>query len=329
MKHRKRTRITPPTQAELDELPAEKRYELHQAARQRPWQHVTTISVLLGLLFTAGGLVYTARTWETGQQTLETGREALEATQQQQITDRYAKAVEQLGNDKIEVRIGSLYALARIATDSPADSDTLSEVVVAFILERDRPADLDEGKVWTPSTDVIAAVRALRQVDEGGRVLGESLLAAANFRDANLSRANLAGAYLAGASLLDAYLLETSLTGANLAGANLNGADLTYANLNGADLTDADLIGANLTGADLATAFLTDADLNGADLTSAFLNGADLNGADLTYAELTGANLTGADLTGANLSGADLSRITGMTEQEIRRVATVDQHTKF
>jgi len=38
-----------------------------------------------------------------------------ELTEQGQITDRYTKAVEQLGSDKLDVRIGGIYALERIA----------------------------------------------------------------------------------------------------------------------------------------------------------------------------------------------------------------------
>src|SRR4029453_11591667 len=34
------------------------------------------------------------------------------------ITDRYTKAIEQLGRDKLDVRLGGIYALERIATDS-------------------------------------------------------------------------------------------------------------------------------------------------------------------------------------------------------------------
>jgi hypothetical protein len=36
-------------------------------------------------------------------------------TQQGQITDRYTKAIEQLGSDKLDVRLGGIYALERIA----------------------------------------------------------------------------------------------------------------------------------------------------------------------------------------------------------------------
>ena len=53
-------------------------------------------------------------------------------TLQGQVTDRYTKAVEQLGSKEIDVRIGGIYALERIARDSARDHPTVMEVLVAF-----------------------------------------------------------------------------------------------------------------------------------------------------------------------------------------------------
>jgi hypothetical protein len=50
-------------------------------------------------------------------------------TQQGQITDRYSKAVEQLGDDKLDVRLGGIYALERIAIDSRRDHPTIVAVL--------------------------------------------------------------------------------------------------------------------------------------------------------------------------------------------------------
>ncbi|WP_433367700.1 hypothetical protein [Streptosporangium sp. CA-115845] len=85
-------------------LPVKDREELrHQRAGSR-MQVVSSLAVVLGVGFTAFGLVYTART--------------LEATQEAQITDRYTKAVEQLGNrGSLDARIGAIYALERLASD--------------------------------------------------------------------------------------------------------------------------------------------------------------------------------------------------------------------
>src|SRR6266566_1420125 len=37
---------------------------------------------------------------------------------QGQITDRFTKAIDQLGNDRLEIRLGGIYSLARIAQES-------------------------------------------------------------------------------------------------------------------------------------------------------------------------------------------------------------------
>jgi len=60
-------------------------------------------------------------------------REQLGIAQQGQITERYTRAIDQLGHDQVDVRIGGIYALERIARDSPADRATIGEVLTAFI----------------------------------------------------------------------------------------------------------------------------------------------------------------------------------------------------
>jgi hypothetical protein len=64
-------------------------------------------------------------------------------TQQGQITDRYTRAVEQLGSDKLDVRLGGIYALERIAKDSERDHPTVVEVLSAFVREHSDPAHTD------------------------------------------------------------------------------------------------------------------------------------------------------------------------------------------
>ena len=55
-------------------------------------------------LFAAGALVFTARNFTLSREG--------------QVTDRYTKATEQLGSDKMDVRIAGAYALERVARDS-------------------------------------------------------------------------------------------------------------------------------------------------------------------------------------------------------------------
>ncbi|WP_158578621.1 pentapeptide repeat-containing protein [Spongiactinospora rosea] len=295
---------------------------MYEARRQRPWQALNSIGIILGLVFTGGGLYYTALTWQTGQ-------EELRVTQEQQITDRYTRAVEQIGPGRsLEVRAGGVSALARIAKDSAPDAGTIQNVLTAFILEHDRPGRL-KGRdrpgtpkgmaTWKPGADLNAALRALGDLTR--RTTKEfPRLKDASFTGAQWGSVDLAGAYLADAELVQADMMY----------ADLRGADLRSANLNGATLNAADLTGADLRGAQLKYTSLYRANLTGARLTGKVLfPGTDFTDANLTGADLRGAEIGAAVLAGANLSGADLRGVKGMTPDEIRRTTKTDATTKF
>src|SRR5215831_3332682 len=78
------------------------------------------------------------RAVEVSQRAVEAAKRTVEITEQGQVTDRYSKAIEQLGSDKLDVRIGGIYALERVARDSPRDHPTIMEVLAAFIREHSR-----------------------------------------------------------------------------------------------------------------------------------------------------------------------------------------------
>ncbi len=116
---------------------------------------------LVAGLFAAGALVFTALNFTLSRRTFE-------LTEQGQVTDRYTKAIEQLGSDKLDVRIGGIYALERIARDSAKDHPTVMEVLTAFIREHSRepwpPADAGQ-----PGTRTIDTARR-----SGGRHRGRA-----------------------------------------------------------------------------------------------------------------------------------------------------------
>jgi uncharacterized protein YjbI with pentapeptide repeats len=257
---------------------------------------------------------------------------AVELTEQGQVTDRYSKAIEQLGSEKIDVRIGGIYALERIAHDSPRDHPTIMEVLAALIREHSReqwpPAeDGAEPAERATRPDVQAAVTVM-----GRRTIGHDKqpinLAAANLTRADLADARLGGANLARVNLTYADLDRADLASTYLALADLTGADLDRADLTGTDLTGTVLTGANFTRANLARANLgphladvtlgqallggelkyTYTDLDRANLTYANLTEANLDRANLTYARLYRANLTKANLDRANLTKANLNK---------------------
>ena len=227
-----------------------------------PVQRETAIDALRGRMLQLGAgvaavtaLVYTARNFNLSRES--------------HVTDRYTKAIGQLGSDALDVRLGAIYALERIMIDSPRDHPTIVEVLAAFIgehsrLSRTRQAELEaaeETGLITSETDVRAAATVLGRRPRGREERGDLILS---------------GAYLAGATLAGAYLSGANLTRANLTRANLTGANLAFVNLTRADLTSADLTGANLTSADLSVANLTRANLTGTNLTGANLAGVEL-----------------------------------------------------
>src|SRR5262245_19372022 len=78
-----------------------------------------TLVQFVGGVALLGGLYFTAQTLRTSQETLRVNQKTLETTQQRQITERFAKAIEQLGDkEQLMVRLGGIYALERIAKDS-------------------------------------------------------------------------------------------------------------------------------------------------------------------------------------------------------------------
>lgn len=246
---------------------------------------------------------------------METRRANLAADQR----ERYTNAINQLGDDKPDVRLGGIYGLERIAEDSPRDAPTIVEVLCVFVRSHGRGPNKSSYEALAkhrPPIDVQAALKVISHVRRRASDVRVDL------SEAHLERANLIDADFARANLDRARIERAELIGANLAGANLTGADLTDANLSlvhlgGATLIIADLTGANLYRADLTGANLTDANLYGTNLPSANLSGALLTDVGLTGADLYGANLTGADLTGAELSGADLTDVKGLAQSQL------------
>jgi uncharacterized protein YjbI with pentapeptide repeats len=309
-----------------------------------------------GHLITAlGGLVLAAGAYFTGR-TFALNREG-------QITERFTRAVEQLADEKLDIRLGGIYALERIARDSETHYEPVMEVLTAFLREHtrwngesaaaasgsepvaDHASPSKRLKVPELRADFQAATTVLsrrdrrherpnyrlglRRVDLRRVDLRRALLppdadlGGADLSRADLSRANLEEANMEGANLARAILFVARLGGANLDGANLAGAQLEGAYLEGAHLEGANLEGTNLGSANLEEARLEKANLEGAHLFDAHLEGAELLGAHLQRANLEEAYLERADLSGADFTGA-----LGLTQEQLAE-AFLDANTKL
>lgn len=272
------------------------------AALSTAREAVRTQLLTLGAgVFAAGALVYTARnfslsrgTLEETRRTVELTRQTLDLSEQGQVTDRYTKAVEQLGSSALAVRVGGIFALERIARDSAKDHPTVMEVLASFVRDDSRtqeaPDDIDIFPV-SERLDVQSAVVVIGRRD-----------VTRDLRQVNLVRSDLTGMDLSGANLANVNLYKSRLIHTILKDANLTGAMLS-----GADMRHAYLLQATAVGADFSRCLLSDALLAGTNLSRADLSQADIRRANLTVAsEEPGGSLTRTNLTNANLSGSDL-----------------------
>jgi hypothetical protein len=249
---------------EKSDLTPKELYELRNGIRQTFVQALGLLGGLLGGGALLLGLFYTARTVRTAQQTLWVNQETLRITQEGQITERFTRAIEHLGDTRLTVRLGGIYALERIARDSPGDHWPIMEVLTTYVRDNapwppknNQPSSSPE-PFQKLATDIQAILTVLgrrtrssdrereNELDLAKTDLRRVRLAHAHLESANLRDAHLEGAYLLNAHLEGASLIGTYLENAILAGAHLEGASLYHARLEDADLTGAHLEGADL-----------------------------------------------------------------------------------
>jgi hypothetical protein len=283
-------------------VPAASPAELRDVPDSTKWQARDSRFKLQGdaratLLQSLGGLALLLGAFYTYQQ-VQTGRRQLHVAQQRQVTERFTRAIDQLGNENLDVRLGGIYALEHIARDSPNDQATIAEILTAYIrTHAPWPPTLPGQYVATaPIEDVPELQVRAPDVQASLTVLGrggfaeqmpeltdrldlhEVDLRKAYVLHANLLGADLSGANLAGAVLVGVNLERASLSDVNLAKAHMLGCDFTYSDLHSANLEKAHIEGAILIVAGLAGANLSGAYLERADLESAYLENAVADG---------------------------------------------------
>jgi hypothetical protein len=244
--------------------------ERHKAAADAR----TGVIALVGVLGALGGLYYTSRNFKLARdaqiaaqkqanETSGLSAQTLRLTERGQITDRYAKAVEMLGDPTNEICVGGIYALGHIMLDSPTYERAIVAVLSAFVRRRAKKKD-DLSAPWPKDEAELDEVKPSFPIQAVLNVFAESRPASLppDLRDSDLRGARLRGAQLPGASFRRSYLWKAKLFGANLSRASLTNADFTDA-----DLTRATLTGANLVGAKFTDAKIANADFEGAWLT--------------------------------------------------------------
>jgi len=264
--------------------------------KQFQWERVKTIISAFGLGATAiaaAGLFFTYLNAQKEQQ-LNTER---------LITDRFTKAVEQLGHQDIAVRIGGIYALERIAKDSPKDHWTVMEILTAFVRERSSlrkltPPTKDPTKLenLVPiSTDIQSALTVIGRRDTNNDPK-ESII--------DLQNTNLVNMALTKAKLQESNFFRTNLQGAQIVQTEMQGAFFDEAHLESAILVRTNLQNAVFPGAKLQKTKFFNADLRGADFVAADLRQTSFVKTNLQNANFEQANLQETRFREANLQGA-------------------------
>jgi uncharacterized protein YjbI with pentapeptide repeats len=247
----------------------------------------------------------------------------LKVTEEKQLTDRLAKAFENLDSESTSLKLGAIYTLKRIASESSEECQFIWDILDAFIRKNSSSNHLS-------STELRLALKILVELSRQLKIENFSRQPPTNSSGLYLFGANLKNLdFRRSVFLQNADLQESVLDGANLSGADLRGANLSRSylgtvNLTASDLSNATLCNVNETNniikpvdfsdsvlyrSDLTNAQLFRANFTRSDLGSVIMEGADLREATFCYARLASADFRNADLSHTNFDGADMANV--------------------
>lgn len=272
------------------------------------------LAQILGGIAIGIGLYYTWRRITIAEEDLKITQENLKVAQESQITERFTRAIDQLGNEKIEIRLGGIYALERISMESDKDYLPIMKILAAYIREK---SSVTKKNIETKEAD--EQNKSNRLPTDIQVILEVICKRKHSFKEKlDLQNTNLQNAQFFNGHLEEANLKGANLNRADLAGSYLEGADLEEANLERANLWVADLKHANLLRADLGRAYLSEANLEHANLAMTNLTEVNFGGANLKN-----ASFYKADLTMTNLQEADLREAIYLSLDQLSKVKTL------
>lgn len=268
-------------------------------------------------------------------------------SQTQLVTDRYMQAVGQTGHPSVDVRVGGIHLLERIAKDHPEGyAETIYEVLVSSLREHTRP---------NPATAMIVAELAaaharkerldedLPDIDPVGSDVEAVLLVLARNRvlfdthverlrpgagqgtGAHLVGLNLSGSWLRGAVLDNATLTDVALTDARLVGTSFSGSRLASCSFAGASVLDSVFDAGHLDSCGFAWSTINGSSFDNAQIDNCYFgdstivrtrfNSAKLSNIRFVFAKMSEATFEGTTIAEADFekSQVDNSRFDNMT----------------
>ncbi|MET7816272.1 pentapeptide repeat-containing protein [Streptomyces sp. NPDC005395] len=254
-----------------------------------------------------------------------TAQKQAELSAEQQVNDRYVKAIELLSSERPTSRVGGLYALERIMHDSPKDHETVVKVLAAFVRQFAVKPDSAENQAsgpLRPPADIQAAMTIIGHRPERNEDF-EIDLRHAYLRGCELTKCNFANA-----DFSDANLQDTSLTEVDFSHAVFREADFSNSNWDRVKMTWAHLSGSRLH----ETRIYSRIDLSHAQ--AGYSDWSDCKfyeGVNFKQAYLYGATFLGCEglssamvLTAEDLEGAEFSEPILSDPQVTARVASTE-----
>ena len=257
----------------------------------------TTLVQLFGGSGLLLGLLFAWRRIAAAEDTAKAAVRQVHVSEQGQVTERFTRAIDQLGNEKnLTVRLGGIYSLERIARDSQPDHWTVVEVLTAFVRQNAARDELNE-EDWPPGEEPTPPRRP--DVQAALTVLGRR-----QWRDTEEHRLDL---------------MST----------DLRQMDLSHAHFEKAQFANALMKRVGLWHTHLEEAWLDSADLPFAHLRSTHLEGASLDAANLRMALFNGAYVSPqTTFFDAHMEGARFREVLGLTQEHLAR-ANGDERTRL
>jgi len=292
----------------------------------------TIVTLLVGIVVALVALKQARTSTRVADIAARRHEEQTRADRERRITENLTKSVEQLGSDKLQIRLGGIFGLERISLESNADYWLTMELLTAFIREsvrwsdpegtnpckEDPGFDLDEAPPspeYKLTTDIAAALTVIRRRNTRMRVYERGERRVLDLSASDLRGADFAKAHLDGADFTGANLERVNFEDARLEFTLFMGAHLKAAVFDSAQLTAAGFAGANLIAAYFSRANLQLAVFAGARLEGACFWEADLKGA-LFWSE-RGTSVKSVDFKRAHLEGVSLAEVTDLTSAQI------------
>ncbi|SDG05853.1 Pentapeptide repeat-containing protein [Methanolobus vulcani] len=256
-----------------------------------------------------GGIVLFAGVYFTWRRVSATEKNVL-ILEEGQITERFTRAVEHLGSDKTEIRLGGIYALERIAKDSEKDHWSIMEILTAYIRENSPRKLADDSGI----DDILPIeIRSIIEVINWRNNESENEHNVLDFSYSYLQYANFNSSKLKYASFVDSYIW-----GGKFVEADLERSTFLFAELNNSDLSNA-----NLTESIFVEADLTNTIIKNASVKNAQFAGATFKNADCQKTSFEGTYFSNANFEEADLRETDFRKARGLSVKQLIKAKTL------